>query len=77
MINVFNCSTVSNNRGVVPSVALATDCRNLLTRDVLYHTQNHVSISFRQTVILYIMKSRRCLFTDASGLKHLSSGFEC
>lgn len=65
MINVCNYSMFSNNCGVVPSVALATDCRNLLTRDVLCHRQNRVSISFRQTVILYIMKSRRCLFTDA------------
>lgn len=65
MINVFNYSMVSNNRGAVPSVALATDCRNLLTRAVLCHRQNHVNISLRQTVILYIMKSRRCLFTNA------------
>lgn len=45
-INVLNYSMVSNNCGIVPSVALATDCRSLLTRDVLRHKQNRVSVNF-------------------------------
>jgi len=66
MINVLNYSVVSNNRAVVPSVARATDCRNLLARDVLRHRQSHVSIALGQTVIPYVTKSRRYLYSCLS-----------
>lgn len=57
MSNVFNYSMVSDNSGVIPSAALATDCRNLLTRDVLCHRQNCISITFRQRVICTLCKA--------------------
>lgn len=74
MSNVISYSVVSGNSGLIPSAALATDCRNLLTRDVLCHRQNCISITFRQRVNLYIMQSRRCLFKD---MEYLNSDSEC